>query len=435
MSPRAIKLSRTFKRSLTKDALGTALAITAAQAAELSSVRALRVLDVLQEERSKIMAVTRMGPGQSHTAEKKLNEVDAAQDALAQGLLHNLGVRFDQNRMAEHLRRQTECKREIIWNDPRERIDKRLSRMVGELEKSYPDYFRLQMLLYRGVDLLLIREGLIPMKSLWAERRHGALTPPLRPLERRIKIYGHYTPKIAGFQNDVIEAVRKMPQFMRQFLDEQGYNIRIGDRLGLIDPDYAQKTEAFEGRSYEARAVGVHVNNSRDIDLPLYNRSRSKDGQGWISHEAHVDSNDLEVTIGHEIFHGIDRFLDYFSQNSKAFVSSYEQDLALIERMDLNKWEAGQLNYYLPKRLGGRHGALSVARCEAFCEVGAERALVKSEDSVSPYFSACAVHQDKLVQSLQIVYSAYPDPLAAPEPHIVRKQDDLRRRPTLAFNS
>ncbi len=428
-----------FKKAMARKGLdGVRPMLDAQTVASLSYtqvVRLLRALDNALDER-KMAYREAMGvagrQAEAAQADRAVKEMQALIRTVNAGVMVNPDIRKGQNAQLEDVILDAHGDRARIWRKPqknarlhRANLERRIHDAFECLADKYPDFFRVHAALCEASDALLEKTQGRPLGGFWHQRLKFSLFAPVKPLSQRIQVFpgveacagtedGDVDENLLRFHGDVVDALARQPDFIYRFLDEMGYDIRLGERLRDIDHDYLQENLTCGRESFEAFAAGVHHVKTLEMDLPIY-KCVQEDGR-WEMSLAHDRGAELELVIGHEAFHGIDRQLGYPSQSDAGYTQAYKKDCETMRSQGLTKDERDLVAYYLTCDMGGKRKTVAGGRSESFAETAAEVALGWQDDVITPHFKNCAGWVAKTAYSLRLVYALCPDGFATLTP-------------------
>ena len=303
-----------------------------------------------------------------------------------------------------------------VWSAPRDKCFAVMADEMSRLRDEHPTFFALRQSMHEAADVALEAKGLMRLGKFWDDRLASALFPyPQKLKSRVVAVPDPQNPEIVDmyfhqFMANVSQSLHSQPAFLYNFLEESGYVLMVAERLGHISLAYEIDGD-MRGNS-EATAKAVHLDKVRQIDIPMLSRREGKDG--WEYEDTHTNDDDIDMTLAHEIFHGLDEFLGDFSKHDKALRSAYDEDIKNFSRRMLARGDQHTLKGYLPKSKGGNWPSKEDALIEAFAETGAESAIASSSGMLTSYLPKTAAVVTRLMDTLKYVYAAHPSALLAP---------------------
>ncbi len=360
------ELRKSFKRALArKNREEFFLALTAAEIAELSVPQVLKLIRFTQSERFDLLSA---------------DDQELMRHSLKTGILCSDEIRIWYNQKLKKMRDMARVEIPHIWKASGVKIYDQMTQAFDNLgrEEELQDFFTILGVVQEAVGDRMEEAGLRNFTGWRRDRFLKGLFPRVRSLRREFKLCGENKIGLIPFRDRVAHAIQKLPEYAREFVNGSGYVFRLAERLGHIDPDYAQKDAHYaRGLTIEQTACGVHDSDTLNIDLPQYSVTNRPDGTKE-SYLAHNDFEELAVTVGHEVAHGFVLWLDYVVHHDERIKQAYREDLADIrDAIEYTPGIARQYSYFMPASEGGYHADISVAREEAMVEIMSELMLRK----------------------------------------------------------
>ncbi len=285
------------------------------------------------------------------------------------------------------------------------------------------DFFVVREVLNESLRELYARAG-IAMPHSWRQRRmEEALFPRdygLRPLFRH---YGTSS-DVLKFRDHVRMAFGQLPDYLRSFVKQTGHNMRVGERLADIEPNYGIDGPSYaRGATYEHTAMGVYKHELLSVDLPRIMR-RFEPAEGSPETYLTFDRPDeLIKTLAHEKAHGVSSLMDNISY-LPLVTKAYAEDLLAIGSK-LHAKQRKSIGYYLPRAQDGVHGFLADAREEALVETMAERMMAqinRPSTEIGEYFPKTSRVSSHVLQMLRLDYRMFPQGMEFPWGPAVKAQ-------------
>lgn len=408
---------------------GIVIYLDAAHVACLSCEQATRSLKQLDQEivraRQEAKESRSDGNNPHDQINSRIGQLQAIEHQVLLGIIANPDMRTEYKRLFDIARKSAAGHVPFIWGPKARRwhIRKNMGEAFADVLEDNPEFAALRRIMHRAADALLEENGLRKLNGFWDERLKSALYPCQKPIEDRIKIRtrhhdGDACVEIDFLKADIIRSLKRIPVFLSNFMDENGYDIRVAERLAHIDRHYAAEALNMAARSHDSSSKGVHVGRSRHIDIPLYN----VDAEGEL-HLASSGHDDTDMTMAHEAFHGIAELMGDIDMNDRDLLEAFSSDLAYLrEDGDLSDKRREEISSYLPKSHGGTRESELAARIEAFAEIGAEVSLGFNDNFIGDCFLHTTAYMTHVKDTLEVVYDLCPKGGMLPCP------DDLEKR-------